>query len=713
MELLAEQQRIVQFARHGGGGLAVVGPPGTGKSTALVARLVSLVREGRRPYELLVLVPQRAPVARYEAALAVADAPTRGGAEIATYYGLCRRLVGLFWPLLAPEAGMDPAREPTFLTIETTQYYLWQIVEPLIRSEGYFADVPIRRDRLLSQLIDNLNKSALVGFDHTEIFARLRGAWVGEPDRVQSFWQAQDCATRFRAFCRERGLLDLSLTTELFDRYLLPQPAFQRYLAERYRHLIVDNLEENVPVAQRLVAWLIAHCDSAVVALDEGGGHRLFLGADAAGAQEVADGCREHLHLTRRVAGSPSAVAFAEAVGRALRAPVPVEPEPLPAADPRDAVYLLPDAKYWVGMVRAAAAHIAELVAAGTPAHRIAVVAPYVSEVLRFTLQEELAARGIALFLLRPSTPLRDQDALRGLLVLATLAHPRWVLHLQGEEWLPSTAEVALALETALGDLDPVRARQLAMSAWPVGARTLADLASTPSAAGSLWADVGYQVRERYQTLQQWLAVYAQGEPLPLDVFVARLFGDVLSRAGFGLHSDPDRIRACGRLVESARNFFAAVGRGEALPPDELSRAYVELVLGGMASAEYLLDWPTALPENAVVLATAWAYVTRDLRSDVQVWLDVGAEGWWDRPNQPLTHPYVLSRRWPVGRPWREIEEDEARRASLSKLVYGLAARCEQRIALGTSELGVDGLQQAGPLERAVLRASVAGGRRG
>ncbi len=138
MELTAAQQKIVQFTRHGGGGLAVVGPPGTGKSTALAARLASLVCEGRRPYEMMVLIPQRAHAERYERALAQADAPTRGGAEVVTYYGLCRRLVALFWPLIAAEAGMDPAREPTFLTIETTQYYMWRLVDPLIRQEGYF-----------------------------------------------------------------------------------------------------------------------------------------------------------------------------------------------------------------------------------------------------------------------------------------------------------------------------------------------------------------------------------------------------------------------------------------------------------------------------------------------------------------------------------------------------------------------------------------------
>ena len=176
-----------------------------------------------------------------------------------------------------------------------------------------------------------------MGFDHTDIYTRLRSAWVGEVGRLKTFWQAQDCATRFRALCRERNLLDLSLTTELFDRYLLSEPGFQRYLTARYRHLLADNLEENVPVAHRLVSWLLPRCDSAVLLIDEQGGHRVFLGADAAGADEIASQCRERIELSE-LAAVPRARAFAAAVGRALRVG-PARPQ---AGDPQEAVRCCP-----------------------------------------------------------------------------------------------------------------------------------------------------------------------------------------------------------------------------------------------------------------------------------------------------------------------------------------------------------------------------------
>jgi len=107
------------------------------------------------------------------------------------------------------------------------------------------------------------------------------------------------------------------------------------------------------------------------------------------------------------------------------------------------------------------------------------------------------------------------------------------------------------------------------------------------------------------------------------------------------------------------------------------------------------------------VLAPAYAWLTRDLSCDWMFWLDLSAEGWWNRPNQPLTHPYVLSRAWPVGRPWTDADEDAAGRAALSAVLVGLGARCRRGIYLASSALGVGGEEQTGRLERAILTAQL------
>lgn len=719
-----EQQRVIDYPREGGGSLLVRGPAGTGKSTALIGRLTALLREGRRPSEILVLVPQRAWADRYERALAQTDGPSRGGVDIVTYYGLSRRDVALFWPLVARKAGFArPDREPLFLTIETAQYHLWRIVEPLVAEKGYFGDLVMRRGRLLSQLIDNLNKAALVGFDYTTLGARLSKAWTGSPDKTLRYVEAQDCAIAFRQHCLAHNLLDFSLVTEVYSRCLMGEEIYQRYWRAHYRHLLVDNLEENVPVAHDLIGWAMGTgdgpgCQSTVLALDEGGGFRILLGADPAGAESVAERCSDRVDMRSALESTENAVALAGAVARSLGVTIDSAPT---SGSPQAAVVKQVTSRYWIAMVRGAVRECAALLADGVPADQIALIAPYVSEVMRFAIAEECRAKAIPLRLLRPSSALRDDPIVRGLLVLVLLAHPHWEIALPGvAEGSPSRyqmprSDLGLALQVALAGLDPVRARRLATAAAFPNQRELAAIpereerpaggARSVTRARGLWDEIGYLVRERYEELRLWLQTYRQSPPGPVDLFLARLFGELLCRPGFGFHNDLDKARVYGRLVESAAKFRLAADEGlRGEQAEELGRKYVELVLGGVSSAEYVVDRPLHLP-HGVVLAPAYTYLTRDLRSQYQFWLDLSSEGWMNRPYQPLTHPHVLSRRWPAGKPWSDSDEDAAKRESLVRVLRGLAARCSRGVFPAYSDLGIGGEEQAGRLSRAMLIA--------
>ncbi len=89
--------------------------------------------------------------------------------------------------------------------------------------------------------------------------------------------------------CRRHNLLDFSLQMEIFAKNLwtLPQP--RKYLTDQYRHLIVDNIEEESPAMHGIVADWLEDCDSALVIYDAEGGYRRFLGADSINAYALKE----------------------------------------------------------------------------------------------------------------------------------------------------------------------------------------------------------------------------------------------------------------------------------------------------------------------------------------------------------------------------------------------------------------------------------------
>ncbi len=256
------------------------GPAGAGKTTAGVARLLHLLASGVPAGSILVLVPQRILAAPYADALRRPEVTAGGQPAIFTVGGLARHMVDLFWPLIAEKAGFgQPTLPPTFLTLETAQYFMARLVNPLL-DQGYFEDVVVDRPRLYRQILDNLNKAAVVGFPHTEIGERLKAAWGGESGRRRMYDEVQECATRFREYCLAHNLLDFSLQIEVFVQRLWPLPLCRDHLLSRFTHLIADNVEEDTPVAHDLLSAWLPRCRSALVIYDREAGYRRFLGAD-------------------------------------------------------------------------------------------------------------------------------------------------------------------------------------------------------------------------------------------------------------------------------------------------------------------------------------------------------------------------------------------------------------------------------------------------
>lgn len=677
----------------------LTGPASCGKTTAGVARLEFLLQSGVPGDSILMLTPQRTLQEPY---LDLLHSPERGaGGEVtpATVGGLARRTCDLFWPLAAESAGFArPDQPPVFLTLETAQYYMARLVRPLLQDKGYFESITIDRNRLYSQILDNLNKSAAVGFPYTEIGARLDAAWFGDPAQRRVYADVQECASLFRQYCLDHNLLDFSLQLEIFWSLLWPEPIVRGYLARTYRHLIYDNVEEDVPRAHDLVRDWFPDLDSALLINDEDGGYRRFLGADTESALALQELCSDSVTLEQSFVSSEGVAHLSDSLVEAI-APdsEPLNSQFLPANDiPNDQPpYTFLISRFYPELLDAIVQQTRSLIEeANIPASEIVVLAPYLSDALRFSLMNRLEAAGIPVRSHRPSRSLRDEPASHCLLTIAALAHPTWEIR-------PTRFDVAYALMLTLG-MDLVRAQLLAEIVYrPKDLR----LSTFDEIQAEMQERITYVLGNRYSILLDWLLVYRENEPLPLDHFLRKLFGETLSQAGFGFHNHPDHARVAASLIESVRKFRIAMepsqaDAGEAI---DLGKEYFAMLQDGVIAAQYLEGWQMENKE-AVLVAPAHTFLMMNRPATVQFWLDVGSSGWTERLSQPLTQPFVLSRGWEnqeTGRLWTDEDEVAAETDALARLVKGLLRRCRSRVYLGLSDLGESGFEQRGGLVRA------------
>ena len=219
LQLSSEQNAVIKSPLTGS--IFLEGPAGTGKTTTGVMRLLEMINQGVPTGSILIIAPQRSLADPYLKAIESPDFPTGSPPAIFTISGLSQRMIYLFWPVISPSAGFcNPSSPPKFLTLETAQYFMARIVNPMINS-GAFESLTIDPNRLFSQILDNLNKAAVVGFSHETISERLKSAWMGDPGQLHIFDQTQVAVNNFRSFCLEHNLLDFSLQIEIFINHFM------------------------------------------------------------------------------------------------------------------------------------------------------------------------------------------------------------------------------------------------------------------------------------------------------------------------------------------------------------------------------------------------------------------------------------------------------------------------------------------------------------
>jgi hypothetical protein len=668
------------------GRLWIESPQGPIARQLMLHRLQGWLNQGVPPRQILVLLPQRDRREQYRSTLAssLKDPSKAAAVGIQTYYGLASKAVRLLWPDVAAAAGFaHPLDPPVFLTYETAQYLMSQIVQPLL-GEGFFEGMAMRPQRILSQLLDNLNKAAVNGYPMQEVGARLKSAWGGEREDLLTFDQVQVCIDRFRDHCLQHNLLDVSLAVDLFHRFLREREACAAYLAH-YRFLAVEGVEESVPVAQDFLAHQLSLSDSALMVYRRHGGFRVFLGVDPIGAARLQEGCDETLQIPSQ---DHPVDHLAEHIITDLDDLSGDGSSQRPHAEIAATTVASIAARHRAGMIEAVAKTAVELVEAGAAEPgQIAIVAPYADGVLRFVLQQALRAKGIPFSVVRRFESLREEPLVRGALALAALAHDDWTMR-------PHSWDVAEGLSIAL-DLDPVRAAILGRAAYDRGKGELRSIAQLSQ--GDLAERLTPGQMQGYEGLWSWLQRLRGGESMPLDHLLRRLFGEVLSRPDL----DPGDGTLFARFIASAEA-FRKTAPALGLEGRQVGERYAEMVSEGVVAAAYETPMAQAASDEVLIVAPVTTYLLDERQVRFQFWLDIGSIHWWAPPHQPLTNPHVLARDWPQGQTWTDRLDFGQRNDVLGRLVRGLCARVTQTVYLCWSELEAAGEPQDSPLLHAV-----------
>ncbi|HST56635.1 MAG TPA: ATP-dependent DNA helicase [Solirubrobacteraceae bacterium] len=301
---LTEAQREVVV--HVGGPLLVRGGAGTGKTRALIARVQWLVEQGETPEHVLVLAATA--TAAQELRIQLEDSLTHGYEELSvhTVPDLCERLLRSE----ALHAGLDP-----FFVTATRADRVAMLLERVEELSLARHDFSGRPSALMASFVERIDalKEQLVD---AEQYAAQHAECAVDAERAHEFAQLYRDHDRMLS---DRATPDSGELLIRACRVLEQSADVRGRVAERYRHVLVDDFQDASVAAVRLVELLAQEHGQVVLAGDE---HQAIEARASAASDNLSDfqQRRPDAQLVRLSEGfrcAPRIQAVADAVAQA------------------------------------------------------------------------------------------------------------------------------------------------------------------------------------------------------------------------------------------------------------------------------------------------------------------------------------------------------------------------------------------------------------
>ena len=623
-----------------------------------------------------------------------------------TPLGFFQDEVILFWPLLT-ESLQIKAQFPVRLRPETEQELatkLWhsRLDEEILRSVG------MNQSRLVRRILDLLQLAALSGTpceDITQVLSSVISQQDNftnlEPDMVGSL------LLDWRKWCLDKGFLTYGIITELYGQYLLSDESYLSRLKKRYQAVLADDVQD-YPALMRQLFELIIDGGVGAFSYNPDGIVRLGLGADPNYMEGLAEYCQVET-LTQ-----PPILSLSDMLASSMTQLVT---EPMTLLSLPSAVQSIQTTSR-ASLLQKTAETIIETVKSGIVQPReIAIIAPGLDAIARYSLIGILSKAGIPVDSLQDKRPLIGSPLVRALLTLITLVYPGLGRLVDRD----AIAEMLVVLSSKSDNnyfIDPVRAGLIAdycFEPHPDNPNLLT------VDTFERWDRLGYGATTAYGKILEWVEKqrlkYEQRQiPNPV-FFLYNAIEDFMSDVS---DSSYEQLAILRQLLETAQHYWEidtrlnqynysqinfdslqSLGEGKEVKQQQNKTKtiteFIALLRQGTVTASPYPIRPIGTLANAVTLATIFQY--RSLRRSHRwhFWLDAGSP-LWNKGGAATLFGSMFFLQDRFAQPWDAEDEKLAEDERLQRIIQDLLARVSDKIYLCHSELAVNGQEQLGSL---------------
>lgn len=562
--------------------------------------------------------------------------------NISTYNSFLIKEVVKFWPIIQQKYNniINHKVKPSIINSSLSDYILNKIVKEKRTVEGFFNDITASNRNIASSISFNINKGCQSLIDLNDIGNRIYYSKYNQSKMDRfSYSQMQEIINEYLDLLLKNSTMDNSIAIYLYNEFLLKDEEYVNNLRRRVNYLIVDSLENCTASEVDFIDILLDSVKESYMYINQTKDYAAFNNVDM---KYIKDKLFSKCKFIKNSEISEVNISELFKLNKDI--------------------VLNQNMQLYSQMLIEASNKVVELINKGYRAKDIAIISPINNTITEYEIKNTLLKNNIGFYSTKQDKRIIDYPYAHALMVASCIFYECEEL-LNNEDYI---SFISLLLNT-----NKIRAKKILSKKLD---------------------------SDKYNEIINYIRS-KKLDDVNIYEFLIKFYIDKLLE----LPKGKENVKICKKIIQESENFTENISLLGINNNKSKEKIFIEALKSSIKDYYTLLELEDFKDEDLVVLTTPYTYISHNMKSDIQIWLDIGSNMWSMKSEKEISNVHVLKKSFIEGNIYTDDVEEFYKEYYLNNTIYNLLLNAEKVYAY-KSEYTVNGYIQEGSLYGLILK---------
>lgn len=562
--------------------------------------------------------------------------------NISTYNSFLIKEVVKFWPIIQQKYNniINHKVKPSIINSSLSDYILNKIVKEKRTVEGFFNDITASNRNIASSISFNINKGCQSLIDLNDIGNRIYYSKHNQSKMDRfSYSQMQEIINEYLDLLLKNSTMDNSIAIYLYNEFLLKDEEYVNNLRRRVNYLIVDSLENCTASEVDFIDILLDSVKESYMYINQTKDYAAFNNVDM---KYIKDKLFSKCKFIKNSEISEVNINELFKLNKDIE--------------------LNQNIQLYSQMLIEASNKVVELIKKGYRAKDIAIISPINNTITEYEIKNTLLKNNIGFYSTKQDKRIIDYPYAHALMVASCIFYECEEL-LNNEDYI---SFISLLLNT-----NKIRAKKIL----------------SKKLESDKYNEIINYIRSK------------KLDDVNIYEFLIKFYIDKLLE----LPKGKENVKICKKIIQESENFTENISLLGINNNKSKEKIFIEALKSSIKDYYTLLELEDFKDEDLVVLTTPYTYISHNMKSDIQIWLDIGSNMWSMKSEKEISNVHVLKKSFIEGNIYTDDVEEFYKDYYLNNTIYNLLLNAEKVYAY-KSEYTVNGYIQEGNLYGLILK---------